>query len=627
MATRTNAAQGATARTGAANRGGRQQRREDIVKIIEDNRAKNDVTYLRFGVNEQNVPQVNKNTTLQITGALGYVKGLVKDGKTSLSKLPDTLLNAWVYYPDLQITGTVQNILDILEFVGYTNIPVGRKFAIVRDAEQIAQQDIPNKTFLTYATQSGNINVTSPDAVDLLYNNSFDPFATAVNADDSATGYKYNMEGGEDSEIIKLVFTKEKGEAKTLNIGDYLYWIQRSSELVKQTKVAPHTRGSNINELVNLFDDDMAELIAYYRSSRDYTLDEVKAQNQVQSGNRTKLDGIDVSNFNSNRASAARPMSLVRAVKFGDKVIPKFELDGQLVYGPVMFTKEAFYSASKFLDTIANPGRLVLKEGEDSVAVSSQYANEIGQLQASLRRLADMPENKFKFPDVKAATGAAQPAAGGLTRRARGGAPAASAGAAETPAPAPAPSRRQAAAAAAPPARRQAAPAAAAPIARAQPPSAGGAAPAGGRAFPPRQAPAAAGAAATARQNASAGARTAAPAPRSAAPAQAAPRPLPARQAAGVRPAGPPAAAPASVQRRAQAAPRQPSPRQQAAAAPTGARTRSPSPAPVAGEEEEGFEPYGEAEPEEGFNGARVRSRGSSRASSAGSPVVTADDE
>ena len=149
------------------------------------------------------MPQVSRSKTLQIAGALIYVKFLVREGKTSVDKSNGDFTEAWVYYPDLQIAGRVMDILDILKNLGVRTIPIGEKFKMIRRAEQMSE-----KTFLTWADMGGSIDLTSPDAVVQFYNNSFDPFATVASHGEAPSGYLYNINGGQDSEVIKILFSR-----------------------------------------------------------------------------------------------------------------------------------------------------------------------------------------------------------------------------------------------------------------------------------------------------------------------------------------------------------------------------------------------------------------------------------
>jgi len=121
-----------------------------------------------------------------------------------LVKTSDTFGSAYVFYPDLRLAGYVDDILDYIERVSglKRTFLVGAKFRLILKAETIS-----GKPFLTWATGPGSASVSlfASDATKILYNNSFDPFATPVPTSESLSGYKYSLRG-EDDEIIRILY-------------------------------------------------------------------------------------------------------------------------------------------------------------------------------------------------------------------------------------------------------------------------------------------------------------------------------------------------------------------------------------------------------------------------------------
>lgn len=609
-----------TAKTGAKTSAGRKgtsrpaakphkpQDLDAIIDSIKQNEGAYPRSYLRINAVETSTPngpvmqlQVTKGGTIQITGGLTFVK----DKKRGLlfTKNPNNVYDAWVYWPDKCIAGTVGDIVDLLDYYGFKTIPVGKKREMVNAVNSRLPPNQP--PFETLAIEPQQVSLDNPNIYQIIYNNSFDPYATP-DANAGGLGYTYHTNGGTDAEVIKLLFAKtdEEGETKGFPISKFYYWLQVAAEEVGKTNISAHVKGAKIQKLIADFDEKMADLEAYYNRTGDYNLEQIKAQKGVQAGPRDSINGIEVSSFDKYKLSgvvsskkdkdgkSSGGKKLSQAIKVGHEIIPTFKLNGNVAFGPVMFVPQAFHSAVEYFNIISQSYNGPVEEGGANVVVASEYQDEASQLSQSAMQLAGSRGYIFGGAAVTATTTATP--ISGATRRARGGA----AATASAPAPAPAPAtaaggRRGAAAAAAPTS------------------AAGGRRPA-----VPATQPAATQPRAPAR----------APTTTTRQPAAAAP---PARQGGfaarpGVRPAGPPAANPASAARRGAATAPQAAP----ARTQTARRPSSPVAAPaVQPEETEQFEEFAEEEPANQFRGARNRSRASSRASSAGSPVVTAADE
>ena len=120
-------------------------------------------------------------------------------------KTRDTFGSAYVFYPDMRLSGYVNDIIRYIEHVLHRQtFPVGAKFNLIFEAERISHKD-----FITWAHEPGvaEMSVHLPNVATILYDNSFDPFATPVPFSKSPTGYTYSLRG-EDDEIIKIVYKR-----------------------------------------------------------------------------------------------------------------------------------------------------------------------------------------------------------------------------------------------------------------------------------------------------------------------------------------------------------------------------------------------------------------------------------
>jgi len=602
------------AATGQAGKGQRKPKGlswTDVNKLVADVKAENDTSYLKLSVEGEGNAEhfvLRKGQTLQITGALNYAK---KNG-VPVQKNDNTVLDAWIYYPDLRIVGFIGDIIDFFDSIADNNhqdFPVGEKYELVKDAEEKS-----GNQYVTWATQGNqNVSLDVQDRDTILYRNSFDPFATAVDTNVSSFGYTFNSDGGEEADIIDVLYKTARGERKEFPLQRYIAALHQAA-LYSQglTKVSPWIKGANTQKIVDTFDDLMDALIAYYRAN-NYSLDSLLAETRPGVKKTTKLEALDVSDFNPIRNSPTRVVSLPYNIKSGSTIIPMFTLDGRQVLAPVVFDPYSFGSARDFANVIASPQRVVLKEGAPEQALNSAHQNYANEIAQSINQLAQQEGYIFSQPyQLTKGTGATAEQST-TTRRRRGEATAA--------APAAAPAARTS--------RARAAPAAPSPTSNAGsafPARQRQAAPAAVAAAPPRQAAATrqtAAAPANTRQGAFPNRQTAA-AP-SANPAPQNQRAFPAGQ---TRPAAAGAFPPASrvPGAGARGQPAQAPARRLSQEGPTPSRrvpSRQPSPqAPVSPPQEienfeEGFEPF-DGEAAASPNGSQVRSRASSRTSSLG---------
>jgi len=117
-----------------------------------------------------------------------------KKEKAPIKKLVGNLKEAYVFYPDLRACGTVEKLLNVFRHVGIFNLPLGKKYEMFQQSEQLFKQNI-----VTHADKGGslNINICSNDVIECFYNNCFDPYATAIDGNDFTNKYIFSEDGSE----------------------------------------------------------------------------------------------------------------------------------------------------------------------------------------------------------------------------------------------------------------------------------------------------------------------------------------------------------------------------------------------------------------------------------------------
>ena len=155
--------------------------REALENMVKRVAARSDRTYIRVAINPAGRLSVGPTRTLEITAGRFFARKMKEELIAAGDR--DNIANATVYYPDLRLAGRVSDIVDALLAYGFTSVPVGKKFAMVEEANDKLLATGQNRRFTTLARAGGDIDITNDDMTEIgvtvadrmLYENSFDP--------------------------------------------------------------------------------------------------------------------------------------------------------------------------------------------------------------------------------------------------------------------------------------------------------------------------------------------------------------------------------------------------------------------------------------------------------------------
>lgn len=137
------------------------------------------------------------------TEVFGSALIVAKKENAPVNKDISNLASAYVFYLDLRVCGPIEKILKVCQQLGIYQLPIGRKHQAIQYAKTALKQDIVTQSQShPEVGQQSVIDIkgeVTQDAIQRLYDNCFDPYATAVNGGYDFSGrYKFNEDGGEE---------------------------------------------------------------------------------------------------------------------------------------------------------------------------------------------------------------------------------------------------------------------------------------------------------------------------------------------------------------------------------------------------------------------------------------------